>query len=508
MINDATIRAARTLFACCSFEYLRKYSVAQMYGEKDMYNRNLWLYMLWAKSVMSRTDIGSETDGCVTREFADDVFQKAKCFCEMCLCGESTPTPVDCTITTDFTVDLAVDATDLAAAQAAHEVEGYTIFIATFPGIGYNPTPGQITTYTSGVWQSVAVPDGNIVLDSNTGTYWVSHPYPTWPLMLFPAVNGDNNGGGSYSIVSQFPPQAAGSQRVAIVEMSIDGTTWDEVFNGPESDLAVPYSLVLSESGYTQTRVTYVSGSCTYQYYDGFLLDNNPPASARSLQGDCNYIANSTPAQGGIDYFGSPWTISVRVQNDGASSLYFRREVLYSDGNIRFAPEILGDSLYLMGTAPGGAVDGLYITYDGLGVNDGLWHTVVITRNPAALDDWSASAVRVYVDGVLVNPTASTLPSYGAYTEAPDTLNVIVTGYADEIYACSHVASLAEVNTVFIPNQMQAYDATWGRSYWYRIEETDTPTVIANDVTPANPASNLFSVIQGIISTNVDPLIA
>ncbi len=61
--NDIGVR--RINYACCAQSYLKKYVKARKYGDKSCdINRRLWLYMLWAKSVMDRTpQDASEQDG-------------------------------------------------------------------------------------------------------------------------------------------------------------------------------------------------------------------------------------------------------------------------------------------------------------------------------------------------------------------------------------------------------------------------------------------------------------
>ena len=75
----------------------------------------------------------------------------------------------------------------------------------------------------------------------------------------------------------------------------------------------------------------------------------------------------------------------------------------------------------------------------------------------------------------------------------------------DEIYGCDHPVSAAEATTVLAPNQMDAFDAAWGRQFWWRIEATDTGVTIAN---VTSPAKSSMTVSGATLSSDTDPLIA
>ena len=95
VINLASVEQRRINYACCAMSYMDKYLNGLKYGDVSCNNyRNLWLYMLWAKSVADRTPYFENGDWnydfnndfnvygfseCVSHDFAAKVFEKADC---------------------------------------------------------------------------------------------------------------------------------------------------------------------------------------------------------------------------------------------------------------------------------------------------------------------------------------------------------------------------------------------------------------------------------------------
>lgn len=607
MITDSTIRSFRTLAACCSLGYLNEYRKAARYGEEDICDRNLWVYMLWAKGVMSRTPLMTEINGsivvadagttavngtyypsgtnaegtvytlttdpytyihldggvwnlmyndspyyyqssvgvaatpadatwsanfgaspvptftllevsgkCVSREFAEQVFDKAKCFCEVCGCTPAaTPTPVDCTITPDYTVDLTIDAAQVAVTEADNQVDGFSYYITTIVG-GSGSTPGQISTYstTLGGWVSTNPPAGSIILDSNTGVYWVDYVFPVLPAQLFPPINSTSDGAGEYVIQSAYPWQSAGNSSNVVVEMFDGGLGWTEVYSGSASSLATPVTLNLAEPGYFEVRATYTVGSCTYQYFTGVITNiPNPPGSSRSWFMPAGFSVAATP-----DF--------VDCVNNQESTISFRFKIQEDTDSVWLE---FGNGGWNLSIGAGGGfpyagagptvfcylqVD-VYGTFTYVGdveISVNEWHVVEFVRDATVIDGWvPGTDFEMYLDGVLqtMSPVGGVVPpSYIAgYAPTQPLLPLLWSdnlsgAWIDEVYGCRTARSQSDITNIIEPNLMQGSDATWDRAFYWRIEDTDNDLLVANQ-----PTGTPFIGVTTTLSTDVDPSI-
>ena len=539
VLPDTAIANRRILYACCLADYEARAMRCEEFGDEACARewKDKAAMMRAGLLVMHGAPLSTESalDKCYTHEDACVAMSRFDRFCISCGCHEpaapAPPDPPDCTVVPDITANVAIDGPDLVATQAANETEGFVIFIATNTA-GSGNSPNQTATYSGGSWQYATAPDGSVVLDSSTGTYWIAHPYPTWPAPMFPAISGQNNGGGNYTIVSEYPAQAAGSLRQVVVQMSTDGNTWVTVYTGQESALATDYSLVLPQDAYTLTRVSYLYGGCTYQYYGGIITGNNPPASAFSLQGpvflEIGGPGSMSPQSPGelFNAMHQGWTVSFRVQWDNTNppdgsipGFSFQMASLLSEWGLTISVDPLSGIVEIFGSVqevlgPNKLTATLPSIVGPAG--DGQWRHFAIVRDPSADDDWSPSAVKLYVNGVDV-PLTQTIttpysPAQGTELQelvfisaAPSAANNRV--WIDEIYGCDHPATAAEVATVLYPNLMNTFDAAWGRQFWYRIESVDGGTqFIQNFVTPAKTKlGNTVGINQ--LSPNVDPSI-
>jgi len=635
LILDSTIRAFRTLAACCSLSYLNKYRKSAMYGEDDCHDKNLWILMLWAKGVMSRTPLLGETDGlttivsgagtaaangyytvdpdgvanldlpalyknnidttvgvwrnatgfgqgtaivrnldgywfildasqagplvtsyyedtstdehhphnlpgedqvwivsdagaepvpavvtvggsCVDREFTEKVLDKAKCYCDICGCHPvTTPTPVDCTIVPDFTVDTVIDAAQVASTEANNQVDGYAYYIVSIVG-GSGSTPGTMATYstTLGGWQYTNPAAGSIILDSSSNVLWVDYVFPVLPAMLFPPIDVNSDESGLYVLQSRFPQQATGSSRTAIVEMSTDNTTWVEIYNGLESALAIPTNVTVSETGYFFVRVTYIDGPCTYQYYDGNVtLVPNPPGSSRSW-----FFPSGFSVATGGDF--------VDCINNQQSTVSFRFKI-QEDTDSVWMESINGGWALSIGAGGGFPFAGVgptvfcYLQIDVYGgftyvgdtaITTNSWHVVEFVRDASVVDGWAPGTdFNMYLDGVLqtMSPVGAIVPpSYIAGSIPTQPLQPLLWSdntsgaWIDEVYGCRTARSQSDITTVIEPNLMQGSDATWDRAFYWRIEDTDNDLLVANQ-----PSGVPFIGTNTTLSTDVDPTI-
>lgn len=607
MITDLSISAARTLFACCSLNYLNEYRKAANYGEEDICDRNLWIYMLWAKGIMSRTPLMTEINGsivvadagttaingtyypsgtngegtvytlttdpytyihldggvwnlmyddspyyyqssvgvaatpadatwsanfgaspvptftllevsgkCVSREFAEQVFHKAKCYCEVCGCTPATPvTPVDCTITPDFTVDTVIDSAQVAETEANNQVDGFAYYIVSIIG-GSGSTPGTMATYstTLGGWQYTNPAAGSIILDSSSNVLWVDYVYPVLPAMLFPPIDVNSDESGLYVLQSRFPQQATGSPRSVVVEMSTDNTNWDIVYSGPENPLAIPTDVTVAETGYFFVRTTYVVGSCTYQYYDGNVtLLPNPPGSSRSW-----FMPAGFSVATGADY--------VDCINNQQSTVSFRFKI-QEDTDSVWLESVNGGWSLSIGAGGGYPYAGagttvfcylqadIYGTFTYVGdteISINEWHVVEFVRDATVIDGWvPGTDFEMYLDGVLqtMSPVGIVSPPSYIAGDAPtqpllpllwsDNLSG---AWIDEVYGCRTARSQSDITNIIEPNLMQGSDATWDRAFYWRIEDTDNDLLVANQ-----PTGTPFIGVTTTLSTDVDPTI-
>lgn len=469
---------------------------------------------------------------CYTHEQACEVMEKFDPFCIVCGCapGEAEPTPVDCTITANFTVDEVIDSADVAATEAANQTDGYAYYIVSIVG-GSGASPGQIGTYSTllGGWQYNNPVPGSIILDSSTGINWVDYAFPDVPAPMFPPINSTSDGAGEYVIQSAFPWQSVGLSGNVVVEMFDGGLAWATVYTGTAASLATSVVLTLAEPGYNQIRVTYVVGACTYQYFNGVITEiSNPPSSGRSLQGPIyTEVVTNVPGQPAGQFFNAMtqgWSYSCRAQFEntafpdgtipsvlftmaGSTSIWvlnINADPMSGVITISAVISLVGQ-ISLQATVPSWAGP----------TGDGNWHHIAVTRDPSALDDWSPAAVKLYFDGVNIPLTqTSTTPyvlgdvneldEYHAFILSPIEANSRC--WIDEMYACDHVCTPLEVMNVLKANTMSANDGSWGRQFWYRVESGDTDTEVANVITPAKLPLGVLGG-NGVISTNVDPSI-
>ena len=476
---------------------------------------------------------------CVDREFTEKVLDKAKCYCDICGCHPvTTPTPVDCTIVPDFTVDTVIDAAQVAATEANNQVNGYAYYIVSIVG-GSGSTPGTMATYstTLGGWQYTNPAAGSIILDSSSNVLWVDYVFPVLPAMLFPPIDVNSDESGLYVLQSRFPQQATGSSRTAIVEMSTDNTTWVEIYNGLESALAIPTNVTVSETGYFFVRVTYIDGPCTYQYYDGNVtLLPNPPGSSRSWF--LSDTGQSISPVSGADQVMNPLleqnlTISIRTSLQGGftglgmvfelpngSRFMFGQGIDPNFSLPPLEPQANGWSYFIAEVVTSGGT----LRFSGYVINPvsvwgGPWNTMQVVRSAATVDDWTYdTAISIYVNGVMV-PIVGPLDNYntpGAYlstdVDAPNSavyVQAVIAAapsfsntYIDEVYGCRTARSASDITNIIQPNLMDGSDATWQRDFYWRAEDTDVDLVISNQ--PSGPP--LIGVITSL-STNVDPTI-
>ena len=297
-IVDEAIGQRRITYACCAMSYMGKYIDSLKYGgDSCNKNKNLWLYMQWAKTVADRVPTSTEGDGgCVTWDFAKQVFAKADCFCDQCGCPPQDetivypPPPDPCAIEPTYDVIAAVDVDQRLIIEAGGPVVGDKYFVVSDSG-GSGWTVNTIVTWNGSGWDSFTPANGEVV--NAGGTYWVTYDSTT-PGLLWPGVTFTWTGipGGQYIIQSDDPQIASLSGRQ--VQLQIFGPGGWIPIPGlqpsiPESDIASALSLDAQGLIFTQVSATYILGDCSWPGPIGTI---EPPNCTFPRDHDC--LSHST----------------------------------------------------------------------------------------------------------------------------------------------------------------------------------------------------------------------
>jgi hypothetical protein len=287
---DEAIGQRRITYACCAMSYMGKYINGLKYGgELCSSNRNLWLYMLWAKTIAERVPTSTEGDGgCVDLSFAQQVFAKADCYCDQCGCppqDESSDFPPTdpCDPQVDYTVIRAVDVSERVAIEAAGPTIGDKYIVVTDTG-GTGWVVNTIVEWNGSGWDQTTIAIGQNTLASNTGDLWTT-PVVGLPGLLYPTVTMTFFAApGQYIFQSDYPQVSQYAGRTAMVEILTPGG-WVMLFQGPEADLASPQVYDLSGFSFTSVRATYTLGDCSWTSENGSI---EPPGCTFPRDHDCN----------------------------------------------------------------------------------------------------------------------------------------------------------------------------------------------------------------------------
>lgn len=283
VITDEVIGQRRINYICCALGYLGKYSRGLKFGDKDCgKNRDLWLYMLWAKSVADRVAMTGESCGkCVTDEMASAVFSKADCYCSQCGCPPEDdtiiypPPPDPCAPTIGETVIAAVDVDERLIIEGDGPVIGDRYFVVSDSG-GSGWTVNTIVTWNGSGWDSETPANGTII--DCGGTLWVTYADDE-PGLLYPGVTATlvNNTDGLYIIQTEDPQISAYTDRSVRLEILTPGG-WIVIPQYapsiPEADITSPIPFDPGPVSFTAIRATYIDGDCSY---DGPIGTIVPP---------------------------------------------------------------------------------------------------------------------------------------------------------------------------------------------------------------------------------------
>lgn len=276
-LTDNDIAARRTLYACCALSRLQAYLKAKKYGDASCAEKErcLWILMLWAKSVADRTPLSTEDFGkCVTQEFAEQVFDKADCYCDVCGCGpDSTPyPPVDpCIRLSTYSAIAAVDVDEKTQIEIDGPVVGDAYYVVTDSGGTWGSGINSIQTWNGTGWDEV-IPAAGEYTDIG-GTFWTVTSLGI-PGLADPTVTATWVGPPDlYFLQSDYPIIAAASNRTATAQVFGMGG-WVPIFVGPESDLASPFPFNITGYQMDNVAVTYVTPEgCAYSAGGGIVPD-------------------------------------------------------------------------------------------------------------------------------------------------------------------------------------------------------------------------------------------
>ena len=438
------------------------------------------------------------------------------------------PWPPDCSLDEpDYWVDFAIDASVLATLSPG--VDATVVLITSdIQQLGLDhAVVGQMTVWNGVEWvPSGPLPDGITIQVSNGTGYFQAQggvALPVFPSII--ALNDPDSTPCTITLISSDPAVNLVGTRGVLVEASIDGSTWDSLLVGVESQLATPYILATNCSEYTLIRVTYFDDQgCVYPPIAGIIQQSGPPENLTSFELRAESMGvpmaiTSYPATHPIHFVDDEqWTLSFWYRSPGLAvddmtpSLQARIFTMMSSltpgagvimsvdiGNIHNVGAYVAMSIG-RGAALSSYV-GFFLpdtTQQILAIDPTQWHHYCIVRNgplPAhdgATPTHHGSTWKLYVDGGLIAdaslinfpvgpgflpyPTnepaqglvlgSSTPYSSGGSTVAGDLHLATI----DEIYLCKTARTDLEVNDILMKNLMQGSDTLWDRILWWRAD--------------------------------------
>ena len=265
MLKEADVIARRTSYACCAMTALVEAVEAEAVGNTQCAKEkmDLAVYMYTAKRYMDQTAVGDECCGCLSLEEASVIAAVADCHCKTCAQG-GEPGTDPCVITPNYTVIRTIDVSERDAIEGASPQNGDSYLVVTDTGAATGLAVNTIITWQDGAWVTQVLQNGQVVLDQSGPTFWTTlgfdTPGPLHPpitLELFEAFD-------VYVMQSTAPQIALFSNRTATVRVYVNNV-WQTVFQGPESDLAVPSTITFEGTPVTAVMVVYDDGFCKYQ---------------------------------------------------------------------------------------------------------------------------------------------------------------------------------------------------------------------------------------------------
>lgn len=266
--SDSAISGRRTAYALCIAEAANKRRIARSIGDDEgaaAMEHRMWI-LSWARDIMLLYPLTTETCNgqyipdydtvCCAMKLADPC-------CAYCACTPTPqPPPYDCTITPNYTA-IPVDVSFYGS-----ELPGVTYFIVSNSGSIANPWSAHVGELVVDTVNFTPVADLEIVQDPNTNEYWTMGGGT--PGLLYPVINMVEVVAGDYVLISEYPDINASRSRNVLIEGSVDGVTWESLYEGPETVLEDPF-YVTATAGMTEVRITYRFGLCSDGPFDGVV---------------------------------------------------------------------------------------------------------------------------------------------------------------------------------------------------------------------------------------------
>ena len=267
-LTDNDIASRRILYACCALSRLSAYLKAKKYGDTKCADneKRLWIFMLWAKSIADNTPLSTEDFGkCVPAAFAEAVFRKADCYCDVCGCGPTTTPypPVDpCIRLSTYSAIAAVDVDERVAIENLPPDVGDAYYIVTDSGGTWGSGVNWIQTWNGTGWDEVEVAAGEYV--DIGGVLWTVTT-DLIPGLADPTVTVTWVGPPDlYFLQSDYPIIAEASTRTVTIQVFGVGG-WVPIFIGLESIIADPFPFNITGYQMDNIAVLYTtSAGCSY----------------------------------------------------------------------------------------------------------------------------------------------------------------------------------------------------------------------------------------------------
>lgn len=328
--SNQSILDRRTAYARCSGRVAHARILAEAEGRKQDAEK-LWhqqQLIEWALGILCAYVLDGEEATAEWIPSDDDVCCAIRLVDPCCVkCKECDPPapaePYDCSITPDYTA-IAVDVSFFGSA-----VPGVMYLIVSNTGNVANAWSTHVDELVmDGVFTVPTALD--VIEDPNTGILWTIAGSRAGH--LFPLIDAVHVIGGDYYLVSQYPLVNNALSRNILIEATVDGTSWDVLYQGPENVLVDPY-LVSGADGYVSIRTTYRYGLCSDGPFagvvtEGELMDLTTVQSSTPFTFDVYASTGRVRVRSwdgvetvfGAGVPGSPITVSLPVPSSGAFS--------------------------------------------------------------------------------------------------------------------------------------------------------------------------------------------
>lgn len=500
-IPDNAILSRRINYHCCVADKLNSFLNDKKWGERACHEDAIYLmkWMQWAASIMDRSPISTET-GCVDPVITCKVMQWADAICSKCACCPPFYEQDPCVLTPFMQVMSAEDANQQDA-LLPNMGKQYLIVSNVDPvSNDWSTRIGDVATTNGSTWQYITPPSGALVGTISSANLWITYPGGVGP--QYPDIDGEI-GGSTITLTSSSPGVSAVGGRSVVVQVSIDGSSWDTVYVGSETALINPVVVPLATVNPTLIRSFYYNNQCSYGPFPGtintaegrsfeFLTDDFGGQEGALGPGVISVTPNSVP-----DLYQIPeWTIAAYVKCTNPLGFYY---FLYA-----ITTSIQNRTNVYLTSAPNSVIfecpSGNMLTWN-VDVTDGNWHHIAFVKT-GAVNQLGGTNMSLYVDGVFVDQ-AYLVPSAGG-NDLPFNKLYIYYGILSagippysgamrmaEIYMCASARSQADIQNFLVTGAVDGNDGSWNRSMYIKPSPSDVAGI--NTVQLNNPTNDTYS---------------